>query len=121
MSCRLSSELASALDSLGMTPTSRARLGVDLVRAAAAVEDTAARERLDRRLQALDGSDAAFSPVFEGDDDPQNADPKADPAPPGFAVDEPIDPDGDPDQAEANPEARDPDTLHDQSVSEGRE
>jgi hypothetical protein len=52
-------ELAAALDSLGMTPTSRARLGVDLARAASSVEEAEAtreaRERLDRRAADLDG------------------------------------------------------------------
>jgi len=53
-------ELERALDSLGMSPSSRARIGVDIVRAVGAAEDAAAareaRERLDKRLAALDGT-----------------------------------------------------------------
>jgi len=55
---RLRREIAGHLDALGMTPKSRAALGVDLVRAATsadAEESRAARERLDRRLADLDG------------------------------------------------------------------
>jgi len=56
---RLRSEVARLLDALGMTPASRARLGVDLQRqvtsAAEAEASRAARERLDRRLADLDG------------------------------------------------------------------
>ena len=56
---RLRREIAGHLDALGMTPKSRAALGVDLVRAATSAADAeesrAARERLDRRLADLDG------------------------------------------------------------------
>lgn len=52
--------LTSALDVLGMTPTSRAKLGLDLVRAAGAeaelAEQQAARERLDQRLASIDAA-----------------------------------------------------------------
>lgn len=52
--------LTMALDSLGMTPTARARLGLDLARAAEATEDAeatrAARERLDSRAKTIDVS-----------------------------------------------------------------
>lgn len=44
---------------LGLTPASRVRLGIDLIRAESAAEDAEVnrrvRERLDRRLEALDG------------------------------------------------------------------
>jgi len=62
---RLRLEIARGLDGLGLTPTSRAKLGLDLVRAATSAsaaeveESRAARERLDARmarLAAVDGS-----------------------------------------------------------------
>ena len=50
--------LANALDALGMTPTSRAKLGLDLQRTAASAEEVEsariARERLDRRAETID-------------------------------------------------------------------
>lgn len=55
-------ELAAALDALGMTPRSRAALGVDLARVAATAEDAAAaraaRERLDARAAAVEEAGA---------------------------------------------------------------
>jgi hypothetical protein len=52
-------ELGRALDDLGMTPMARSKLGLRLVQASAAAEDAeanrAARERLDRRFEAIDG------------------------------------------------------------------
>ena len=53
----LGTSLDRALDALGMTPTSRARLGVDLAR----VEDLAqawAREDADERAQVVDAEEA---------------------------------------------------------------
>lgn len=54
--------LAEALDALGMSPTSRAKLGVDLARAASSAEDAvataAARERLDVRAADVIDADA---------------------------------------------------------------
>lgn len=59
---RLRAEALDHSEALGMTPRSRARLGLELVRAAATAEDAAesraARERLGRRLDALDGEEA---------------------------------------------------------------
>jgi hypothetical protein len=56
---RAERELAAALDALGMTPTSRARLGVDLARTAASAEEVEAtreaRQRLDERWSAIQG------------------------------------------------------------------
>jgi hypothetical protein len=52
-------ELGRALDDLGMTPQSRSKLGLRLVQATAAAsdaEDRAARDRLDRRFEGLDGA-----------------------------------------------------------------
>jgi hypothetical protein len=50
--------LANALDALGMTPTSRAKLGLDLQRTAASAEELEAariaRQRLDRRAESID-------------------------------------------------------------------
>lgn len=51
--------LAAALDALGMTPTSRAKLGLDLIRTAAAgaavaAESEAARQRLDARATDIE-------------------------------------------------------------------
>ena len=50
--------LANALDALGMTPTSRAKLGLDLQRTVASAEETeaarVARERLDHRAETID-------------------------------------------------------------------
>jgi hypothetical protein len=50
--------LANALDSLGMTPTSRAKLGLDLQRTAVSAEELeaarTARNRLDQRAETLD-------------------------------------------------------------------
>jgi hypothetical protein len=50
-------ELIALLDALGMTPTSRAKLGLRLVQASAAAADAEAnreaRERLDRRFKAV--------------------------------------------------------------------
>lgn len=55
---RAERELAAALDALGMTPTSRAKLGLTLQRAATSAEEAAearaARERLDARWDAID-------------------------------------------------------------------
>ena len=55
---KLRREAADHLDALGMSPRSRVRLGVDLVRAATSAaeveESRAARERLDRRLADLE-------------------------------------------------------------------
>lgn len=60
-----------SLDLLGLTPTSAAKLGVDLQRAAASSEELAAvraaRERLDAR--AADVVDAEPEPDAAGDDD----------------------------------------------------
>ena len=60
---RLRREAADHLDALGMSPRSRVRLGLDLVRAATSAaeveESRAARARLDARmarLAAVDGS-----------------------------------------------------------------
>ena len=56
---RLRGHAFDLLKELGMTPASRAKLGVDLARTAGAAEDAeaarAARERLDRRAADLDG------------------------------------------------------------------
>ena len=56
---RLRGHALDLLKELGMTPASRAKLGVDLARTAGAAEDAeaarAARERLDRRAADLDG------------------------------------------------------------------
>lgn len=56
---RLRREALDAAEALGMTPRSRSKLGLELVRAAATAEDAEAtreaRERLDGRLAALDG------------------------------------------------------------------
>jgi P27 family predicted phage terminase small subunit len=53
-------ELAAALEALGMTPRSRAALGVDLVRARVTAEEAeaarAARERLDARAGAVEAT-----------------------------------------------------------------
>jgi hypothetical protein len=50
--------LAAALDALGMTPTSRAKLGLDLQRTAASAEELeaarTARERLDSRAETIE-------------------------------------------------------------------
>lgn len=55
---RAERQLTVALDTLGMTPTARARLGLALARTAGAVEDAesvrAARERLDRRAATIE-------------------------------------------------------------------
>lgn len=55
---RAERELAAALAELGMTPASRAKLGLDLQRAATSAEEAdaarAARERLDARWAAID-------------------------------------------------------------------
>ena len=55
---RLRSEALDLLREMGLTPAARAKLGVELVRAAGAAEEAAegraARERLDQRLADLD-------------------------------------------------------------------
>lgn len=55
---RLRAEALDLLRELGLTPAARAKLGVDLVRAAGAVEEAAearvARERLDQRFASID-------------------------------------------------------------------
>ena len=60
---RLRREIAAHLDALGMTPKSRAALGVDLVRAtvsaADAAEAQAARARLDARMARLHAADGS--------------------------------------------------------------
>ena len=85
-------ELGRALDDLGMTPMSRSKLGLRLVQASAAVEsaeaDRAARERLDRRLQALDGT---AKPVL-GDQKKPDTEPEGDDPQAGFAFDQVQDP-----------------------------
>lgn len=55
---RIERALAAALDALGMTPTSRAKLGLDLQRTAASAEELeaarVARERLDIRAETIE-------------------------------------------------------------------
>ncbi len=64
---RLRAEALDLLREMGLTPAARAKLGVELVRAAGAAEEAAeqaaARHRLDQRLAALDVADDE-----EGDD-----------------------------------------------------
>lgn len=56
---RLRREALDFAEALGLTPRSRAKLGLDLVRGGDALKDAEAareaRERLDKRLEALDG------------------------------------------------------------------
>lgn len=60
---RLRREAADHAEALGMTPRARAKIGMDLIRAEVAAQgaevDREARERLDRRFEALDAEDAA--------------------------------------------------------------
>jgi hypothetical protein len=70
-------ELGAALDSLGMTPQSRSKLGLRLVSAATLAEDAEAnreaRERLDRRLEALEASPTPqHGDQGQDDSDPEN-------------------------------------------------
>lgn len=60
---RLRREAADHAEALGMTPRARAKIGMDLIRAEVAAqgasEDREARERLDRRFEALDADEVA--------------------------------------------------------------
>lgn len=60
---RLRSQALDLAKELGMTPASRVRLGIDLVRAETAAEDAAAhraaRQRLDERFAALDDGEGS--------------------------------------------------------------
>ena len=68
---KLRREAADHCDALGLSPRSRARLGLDLVRAAGAAEEAetnrAARERLDARLDALDSDAVEVEEVAAGE------------------------------------------------------
>lgn len=60
---KLRREAADHAEALGMSPRARAKIGLDMLRAEREVEDSRAdretRERLDRRLEALDGESEA--------------------------------------------------------------
>ena len=118
---RLRREAADHASALGMTPASRSKIGMDLIRAEVAAQsvegDREARARLDRRFDALDELGPASVPPEgqqhrqQAEDDEEDAERHVD------ANGDPGDADGDHDEAPDQPGAR---TVHAREPTKGR-